>query len=300
MNRTFEFVIDQDSTAYTISDFLKLQGFSHRNLVTLKKIPQSILLNGTWAYTSALLKEGDCLSVHYEESDLDTSIVPVNLPFQIIYEDADILVVNKAENMPIHPSINNYYNTLANAVHYYYLSQNTPFVFRCINRLDRDTSGLTIIAKHSISAAQLSNMMIQRQIKRTYLAICCGENLPESNTITAPIGRLEGSTIQRQVDFENGDYAVTHYKKLDSKNGLSLVSLQLETGRTHQIRVHMQHIGHPIIGDFLYHPENNQMSRQALHAYQLEFPHPVTKKQLTFQAPLPTDMSVFFQEPGTL
>ena len=143
-------------------------------------------------------------------------------------------------------------------------------------------------------------MMIQRQIKRTYLAICSGENLPESNTITAPIGRLEGSTIQRQVDFENGDYAVTHYKKLDSKNGLSLVSLQLETGRTHQIRVHMQHIGHPIIGDFLYHPENNQMSRQALHAYQLEFPHPVTKKQLTFQAPLPTDMSVFFQEPGTL
>ena len=245
-----------------------------------------------------MLQSGDLLTISIVEETSSEHIVPVPLPFPIVYEDEDLLVINKPSGMPIHPSQGNYENTLANAAAYYFASQNIPFTYRCINRLDRDTTGLLIIAKHMYSASLLSNMVARREIHREYLAAATGL-VEESGMIEAPIGRANGSTIERCVDFAHGDYACTHFHRLAYQNGYSLVSLKLETGRTHQIRVHMKYIGHPLPGDFLYHPEDHCIDRQALHSYRLSFIHPITKQSLTFTAPLPEDMQAIFQKTTT-
>ncbi|MDD6812421.1 MAG: RluA family pseudouridine synthase [Lachnospiraceae bacterium] len=296
MTRTLTYSITTNQENMTIGQFLKAQGYSRQNIIALKKLPDSILVNGRWEYVTYSLKAGEQLTIIIQEDASSEKIVPVKLPLSIIYEDEDMLVVNKPANMPIHPSLNNYENTLANAVAYYYKEQNLPFVFRCINRLDRDTTGLTILAKNMLSAGILSEMISRREIKREYLALADGIGIsPKSGTIDAPIARIDGSTIERCVDFEKGERAVTHYEVLNEsvKNNLSLINLWLETGRTHQIRVHMKYIGHPLIGDFLYHPGNTQISRQALHAHRLTLLHPITKQPLCFTAPLPDDMEAF-------
>ena len=180
---------------------------------------------------------------------------------------------------------------------WYYTQQGKPFIFRCTNRLDRDTSGLTIVAKHYVSAGMLSAMIANKAtsgITREYLAIAKGSVRPLEGTITAPLGRKEGSIIERTVDFENGESAVTHYRVLDEKNGHSLVSLILETGRTHQIRIHMKYLGYPLIGDYLYNPDMELIDRQALHSHCLRFLHPITGRQMTFTADLPEDMARLF------
>ncbi len=197
--------------------------------------------------------------------------------------------------MPVHPSMDNYYNTMANGLAWYFQSQNKPFIFRCINRLDKDTSGLTIVAKHMLSASILSSMIAQKSkeecsIQREYLALILGTLKEKEGTIDAPIARKDSSVIERCVDFSHGDRAITHYKVSEEKNGYSLLSIRLETGRTHQIRVHMKHIGHPLVGDSLYNPNPGPMSRQALHSYKLTFPHPISGERMEFTAPLPKDM----------
>lgn len=192
--------------------------------------------------------------------------------------------------MPIHTSMDNYTNSLANALVWYFQEQGKPFVFRCCNRLDRDTSGLTIVAKHSVSSGILSEMGSRREIHREYLAIVKGHPSPESGTITAPLGRKPGSIIERTVDFERGESAVTHYRVLEHAGEHSLVALKLETGRTHQIRIHMKYLGYPLIGDYLYNPDFSHIQRQALHSHQMSFCHPITGKTLSFSAPLPKDM----------
>ena len=224
-------------------------------------------------------------------------IVPVPLPFPIVYEDEDLLVINKPSGMPIHPSQGNYENTLANAAAYYFASQNIPFTYRCINRLDRDTTGLLIIAKHMYSASLLSNMVARREIHREYLAAATGL-VEESGMIEAPIGRANGSTMSA-VSISRTVIMLHPFSPACLSNGYSLVSLKLETGRTHQIRVHMKYIGHPLPGDFLYHPEDHCIDRQALHSYRLSFIHPITKQSLTFTAPLPEDMQAIFQKTTT-
>lgn len=213
--------------------------------------------------------------------------------FDIIYEDNDLLAVNKPAGMPIHPSIEHYGDTLADAVYFYAQSRQEWYPYRCINRLDRDTSGLTIIAKNAYSSCMLYHQMRERKIHRTYYAIA--EGLTDAyGTIDAPISRREDSVIERVIDFSKGERAVTHYERLAYKNDLSFLKICLETGRTHQIRVHMRHIGHPLIGDFLYNPNDSHMKRQALHAGNLEFAHPVSGRMLTLYAPLPDDMMHFF------
>lgn len=295
MKRIIEYNIKEQYNNYTIERFLKENGYSHSVIVSLKKTTKGIMLNDVWAYTNNRLKTGDTLVISIIENDTNPDILPVNIPIDIIYEDEDILVVNKPADMPIHPSINNHENTLANALMYYFNSQNESFTFRCINRLDRDTTGLTIIAKHNLSAAILGSQVASRQIKRTYLAICEGK-VPDSGTIDAPIARCDGSTIERCVNFECGEKAVTHYNlcEYDSINNLSLIRLNLETGRTHQIRVHMKYEGFPLIGDFLYNPSYSFIKRQALHSYSLDFTHPVTKEKMHLTAPLPGDMKFLF------
>ena len=236
------------------------------------------------------VKNGDLLTVNICENEVSEKIPPVKLPLHIIYEDDDLMILDKPADMPIHPSMNNYDNSLANALAYYFQQKDQAFVFRCINRLDRDTTGLTIIAKHSVSAGILSIAASKRQIHREYLAITEGIALPSSGTVEVPLGRKPDSAIERIVDYENGERAVTHFRVLCRRNGCSLLSLHLETGRTHQIRVHMKHLGHPLIGDFLYNPDNRQMKRQALHSCRLTFRHPITGELLSFTSALPSDM----------
>ena len=298
MNRTFTYLITQKDSPCTVESYLKKRGYSHPILVQLKKTQNGILVNQKWAYVKTILNPDDKLEIHLEETASSEHIVPVELPFSIVYEDEDILVVNKPADMPIHPSINNYENTLANAVAYYYKKQGETFIFRCINRLDRDTTGLLVIAKHLLAGCILSDQMLNRQIHRQYRAIVCGKTEKEG-IIDAPIGRAEGSTVLRRIDFEHGETARTRYRLLsyDEEKDLSYISLKLDTGRTHQIRVHMSYIGHPLPGDFLYNPDYRYISRQPLHSYGLEFIHPLTGEPLSFTAHLPADMAALVKEP---
>ena len=290
MERIITYTIDSASAGLRIEQYLRRRGYSYQNLTQLKKMRESILINSGWSYMRTQLKNGDILTVHIQEPESSPNIPPVKLPLDIVYEDEDIIVVNKPAGMPVHPSLNNYENSLANGLMYYYQEQGKPFIFRCTNRLDRDTSGLTVVAKHMVSSSILSSMGMRHEITREYLAIVRGALKPSEGTIDAPIGRTGSSLIERKIDFENGERAVTHYRVVEEQNGHSLVSLILETGRTHQIRVHMKYIGYPLVGDYLYNPDMEYIDRQALHSHRLSFTHPITGEKMEFTAPLPADM----------
>lgn len=294
MERILNYHITEDADSLRTEQYLRRRGFSYQNLTQLKKMPESILINGVWSYMRTPLHSGDILTVHIRETESSPNIPPVELPLDIVYEDEDIIVVNKPAGMPVHPSLNNYRNSLANALMYYYQQQGKPFIFRCTNRLDRDTSGLTVIAKHMVSSSILSSMTARHEIEREYLAVVRGSVIPSSGTIDAPIGRTGSSLIERKIDFEHGERAVTHYHVVKEENGHSLVSLILETGRTHQIRVHMKYIGFPLAGDYLYNPDMEYIQRQALHSCRLSFRHPITGKHMEFTADLPEDMDRIF------
>lgn len=296
MNRNIDYIIDEDSAGLRVEQFLRRKRYSGQNLSEIKRMPKSILVNGVHYYMRQELSKGDHLQVCICETKNSEKIPPTNLPLDIIYEDEDLLVLNKPAGMPIHPSLNNYTNSIANALAYYFQSQGKPFIFRCCNRLDRDTSGLTIVSKHLVSGSILSDMTKYREVHREYLAIARGSVTPSEGTIQAPLGRKEGTIIERTVDWEHGEDAVTHYKVVKEANGHSLVSLRLETGRTHQIRIHMKYLGYPLIGDYLYNPDMEYMTRQALHSHHMEFTHPITGEHMSFTAPLPEDMARVMQE----
>lgn len=306
MHRSIEYRISE--TEQTIKGYLKAKGYSAGSLIELKKRPENVTVNGIPAFMTHRLAPGDLLTVHITEESSSEKILPVELPLEIVYEDEDLLVVNKPAGMPIHPSMHNYDNSVANALAWYFSRQGIPFVFRCINRLDRDTSGLTMIAKHYVSAGILSAMVsakasaappdtvsaasagVSSGIFREYLGIVRGRLTPPQGIISAPLSRKPGSIIERTVDFEHGERAVTHYSLVEERNGHSLVSLHLETGRTHQIRIHLKYLGYPLIGDYLYNPDTEFISRQALHSHRLLFTHPITGRRMDFTAPLPQDM----------
>ena len=291
MNRIFEYLITPSDVPCTVGEYLKKKGYSRQIIIHLKKTEHGILQNGEWAYVRTPLVPGDVLKITLLEESASEHILPVPMEPDIIYEDEDLLVVNKPFDMPVHPSIHNYDNTLANGMAYYFQQKGETFIFRCINRLDRDTTGLLILAKNALSASILSNDMKARKIHRTYQAVVSRIPVPASGTIDAPIARKEDSAIERCVDFEKGEPAVTHYRTLETKENLALVELSLETGRTHQIRVHMQHMGCPLLGDYLYNPDFTLINRVSLHSYSLSFVHPITGKSMYFCAPLPKDMA---------
>ena len=289
MKRIFSYTITAPDSEQRIYDFLCHHGYSRHIRTWLKQHPGSVRLNGKEALFYFPLKTGDLLEITLEEEQPSENIIPVCLPLHIIYEDEDLMVIDKPANMPVHPSIGNYTNTLANGVAAYLDAKGEHSPFRCINRLDRDTSGALILAKNTFSAAVLSTQMRNRQIRRTYLAVVEGIT-PPNGTISAPISRVDDSVIERHVDFLHGEPAVTHYERLETKNEHSLLEIHLETGRTHQIRVHMGYIGHPLPADYLYHPKYDCFKRQPLHSLQLEFRHPVTDKSMCLLAPVPEDM----------
>ena len=289
MNRIFHYQITENEQGTTVLDFLRKKGFSRHILSSMKADKEALTRNGQRIGGREQLLAGDHFRVRLLETVDSDGIVPVSMPLSILYEDEDILVINKPADMPVHPSIGNYTNTLANGVAAYLDAKDEHSPFRCINRLDRDTSGALILAKNAFSAAVLSTQMRNRQIRRTYLAVVEGIT-PPNGTIFAPISRVDDSVIERHVDFLRGEPAVTHYERLEVKNEHSLLEIHLETGRTHQIRVHMGYIGHPLPADYLYHPVYDYFKRQPLHSLQLEFRHPVTDKPMCLLAPVSEDM----------
>lgn len=296
------YLIQQQDIQKTVEQFLLSNGYSAALIRRLRHTEQSILKNGSPVYTTYRLDEGDSLTVTLPEEHGSENIVPVPMDLDIRYEDRDLLVVNKAAGVPIHPSQGNHDNTLANGIAWYLREKGEVATYRAINRLDRDTTGLLILARHALSACMLSEMVRTHAIRRCYLAAASGL-VPPEGVIDAPIARAGDSTIERCVDFERGDSARTHYRTLcyNRDTDCSLVELRLETGRTHQIRVHMKHIGHPLPGDFLYNPDYRLIGRQALHSWQLDFIHPIKKEPLHFEAPLPEDMRrLFGQETNTV
>ena len=291
MIRTLTYTVTEEEAGVSLLEWLRDKGCSRQVLAHLKNT-KGLLRNGARPFAKEPVQAGDRIEIQLTEEVGSEGIVPVCLPFSVVYEDEDLLVVNKPSGMPVHPSINHYENTLANGIMWRCREKGEYFPFRCVNRLDAGTTGLLIIAKNMFSAAVLYSAMKERKIKRTYLAVASGE-IRELGTVDLPIGRVSDSVIERCIDPEHGERAVTHYEPLAYGNGCTLLKLQLETGRTHQIRVHMKAIGHPLVGDYLYAPEDCSAERPLLHSRSLEFSHPVTGEQMKLTAELPEDMKYY-------
>ena len=290
--KEYEFIVSEESEGERVDKYLTMLMDSLSRSYLQKLLKEShVTVGGQPVKANYRIKTEDAVRVLLPPL-ITPDILPENIPLDVLYEDEDILVVNKSADVPVHPSIGNYTNTLANGVAAYFQSRGLNCPFRCINRLDRDTSGGIILAKNALSAAVLSDEMRSRKIRRTYLAIVEGI-IPENGTISAPIGRKEGSVMERHIDFEHGETAITHYERLAVINGFSLAELHLETGRTHQIRVHMGYIGHPLPADYLYNPVYDHFKRQPLHSFQLDFTHPLTGKEMCITAPVPDDLYDF-------
>jgi len=259
----------------------------------LKRTSDGLLINAQPAKTTDTLSLGDTVTITMRE-EASEHIAPVKLDFGVVYEDEDILIADKPPDMPTHISQGNYDNTLSNAVMYYFAQRGEDCVFRAVNRLDKDTSGILCIAKNKYIHARLCGDFGAKAVSRKYLAIVCG-NIGDG-VVDAPIGRSGESVIKRCVTDE-GARAVTHYRTVDTFGSYSLVELRLETGRTHQIRVHMAHLGTPLLGDWLYGEENKELfHRTALHSYYLSLTHPLTGERLEFTSELPSDMGRFMRQ----
>lgn len=273
-------------TAITLRAFLRQQGFSqalwrklkHNGVVTVNGIPVNL--------SRTILSPTDEIMIFLNEK---SNIIPQNIPLDICYEDEYFLAVNKPANLLVHPVGAEKYNTLGNAILYYYQQKNELSAFHPMHRLDRNTTGLVLIAKHP-NIQHIMTTGAKKMFSRKYIAIISGKIAPENGTIDLPVSRQDGSIIKHQVS-ENGKSALTNYNTLSSTaNGeYSLLQLSLETGRTHQIRVHLSYLGHPLLGDDLYGGNHNLINRQALHAYKICFYHPVSEKEITITAPVPKD-----------
>ena len=287
MNLSYQ--IDKDEHYDNVLHVLKEQFLLSDRLITKLKKANKIYLNFLPTYTKKSVTVGDTVSVLIDFEEDNSNIVASNIPLNIIYEDDYLLVLNKPANIAIHPSILHFDNSLSNGVKFYFDKLGLKKKIRIVNRLDRNTSGIVILAKNEYIQECLIKQMKTNEFKKEYLAIAKGILESKSGTLNFPIARKEGSIIERTVSSD-GDSAITHYDVVKEFNNLSLVHIVLETGRTHQIRVHFSHIGHPILGDTLYGSPSELINRQALHSYKLTFIHPVTKKVLSLEAPLPNDI----------
>ena len=292
------FNVTNESHGKTVLSFLKSTlKISNSALASLKRDEIGITVNGKHVTVRYVLQEGDLLSVNEKdsESDRNEAIMPVDLPINVIFENDDILLADKPAYMPTHPSHGHLDDTLANAVAHLFSKRGQPFVFRPIGRLDRNTSGISLIAKHSISASYLFYARQKSLIKKKYLAILQGqiESDGEFHTIDTYMKRQEDSIIVRCIGNEGEDgafRAITHWKLLFSSNEISIVEAIPETGRTHQLRVHFAHIGHPILGDDVYSQESEYIGRHALHAAYLSIPMPYSGEERAFVSDPPEDM----------
>ncbi|MEH7223942.1 RluA family pseudouridine synthase [Bacillus sp. JJ1566] len=292
---TLEWKISSQDSGKLVKEFVKEQDISRTALTDIKFAGGGIFINSVPVTVRHRLIEGEVLKVVFPPEEPSLELIPENLPIQIVYEDPYVLVVNKPPYQQSIPSRESRTGSLANALLYYYLSLGLGATVHLVNRLDRDTSGLLLVAKHRHIHHLLSVQQKAGRLKRTYEAIIHDGLVGDSGTIDAPIGRKDDSIIERQVR-EDGQRAVTHFQVIQKFGDCTHVQLQLETGRTHQIRVHLSHIGHPIVGDDLYGGERREIGRQALHCRELRFLHPMDKNEVVFYAELPEDMKELLEK----
>ena len=271
----------------TVKDVARsLLSLSSTRLKKAKRVPGGVRVNGQDVFVTHVVRAGDEVSILIEqEGAASAGVVPTPGAVDVVYEDEYLLVLNKPANMPVHPSAGHYDDSLANRC-----AARFGGVFRPVNRLDAGTSGLMVAARDAHVHALLCRALHTGDFERRYLAVAEGAFAEKQGVVDAPIARVEGSAIKRCVS-PDGQRAVTHYRVLRNNSRFSLVELTLETGRTHQIRVHMAHLGHPLAGDFLYGTEDKALiSRAALHAFHLRLTHPITGQTLEFERELPEDM----------
>ncbi|QSX04740.1 RluA family pseudouridine synthase [Sedimentibacter sp. zth1] len=267
--------------------------FSRRLTVRLES-NNKILLNGKPIKLRKRVYIGDELTIFFEDDSVD-EYNAVNIPIKILYEDESLLIVDKPPFMVVHPTKSHFDDTLANGARYYFDSKNIKAKIRLVNRLDMNTSGIVIIAKNSYIHNEISKQMKKNEVDKYYYAICEGTILQDKGTINAPIARLQEDDIMRVVDA-SGKECITHYEVVDRFRDMTLLKIKLETGRTHQIRVHLKHIRHPIVGDSLYNKESLLINRQALHCSEMSFTHPIKKERITVKADLPADFKKIINE----
>ena len=274
----------------------RVLGLSGTVLRRVKWLEDGITLDGVRVNVRVRAGEGQTLSVRLTDPSPTSGVVPVEGPLDIVYEDPDLIVVNKAPGVLVHPGHGHFDDTLGNFLMCHYKMSGDASDFHPVHRLDKGTSGLVVVAKHAHAQEKLKNQLHTNEFRRVYLAVCNGVPPELSGTVDAPIGPADGAPAARQVRAD-GRPARTHYKVLKTLGPRSLVELELETGRTHQIRVHMAHLGCPLTGDFLYGTEDRALiARPALHSARLELAHPITGARLAFTAPVPADMAVLIPE----
>lgn len=252
----------------------------------------AVLVNGNIEKNYYILKAGDVVEIILD-ADETQDIEPEDIPVDVVFEDEDLVVVNKPPFMVVHPTKSHQDMTLANGVMNYFKKTGQKCIIRLVNRLDRDTSGLIIIAKSQFAHQAMAKKLDANEIEKYYIAVVEGF-MEGAGTIDLPIDREFPDSIKRTV-IENGQRAITHYKVLLSNNDMSIIAVRLETGKTHQIRVHFSHLGHPIIGDTLYGKESTLIKRQALHAYMLRFKSIRENRQITIKTKIPDDMQIFME-----
>lgn len=278
-NEHFDNVKEVLKTKFEISDRLLLK----------LKTNNKIFLNGNSCNIKDAVISNDIVEIRLDFDEDNSNIIPKKMNLKILYEDYCMLVLNKPAGFPIHPSMLHFEDSISNGVKYYFDSIGLSKKIRPVNRLDKDTSGIVIFAKNEYVQECLSKQMKNNTFIKEYIAICEGVLPQTSGIINAPISRKPGSIIERCVD-NSGNMAITHYDVIKSNFDLSIVHFVLETGRTHQIRVHTAYVGNPILGDTLYGHESHLISRQALHSYKTTFIHPITHEKLELVAPLYDDM----------
>ena len=289
------FKIESKDSGKLLRTFLHEHGVSAALLAKLKRREGGILQNGNPVTVRAVLKEGDEVRLALEDKERPVHVVPRDLPIDVLLKSDDFAVLNKPADMPTHPSHGHYEDTLANALSFHFARDGVPFCPRFVNRLDRNTSGAVLVAMHPISAAALSRAMAGGEVQKTYLALVHGEVL-EPRELCTGIRRRTESIIFREVCSPlEGDLAQTEIQPLAVANGMTLVRLVPHTGRTHQLRVHMAHLGHPLLGDDLYGYADGH-ARHMLHAATLRFP--TSEGEVLVRAPLAADMRALIESMG--
>ncbi|WP_053956466.1 RluA family pseudouridine synthase [Inediibacterium massiliense] len=282
------FCVAKDSVGLSLKEILYNEMKLSSRLVRKLKSKKNILVNGNKIPFHAILRKGDLVQVIMEEEANQFEPEPISI--EVVYDDVDLLIVNKHPGIVVHPTKGHPTGTMANAIVYYMQEKGEHFKIRFINRLDRDTSGLIMIAKNPFVQQEISKQMQENKVEKIYVAVVAGKFKEKKGTINAPIGRVEPENIKREV-YEGGQESITHYEVIEEFQDASLVKIKLETGRTHQIRVHMSYIGHPLIGDELYGIENKDfIGRQALHAQSLVFYQPRTNQKISVNSSIPEDM----------